>query len=166
LEDIMRDEATDRAAPLTMAAAVMLMLVAGGTAGLVVSAANAQTRSPTPAPPAERSSVIAEALATVDKTLADPSKKETLCTYVRARGATGAAMSNYSAGTTGRNPITRERQQMDQLRALGGAQGAEREAAAAVGAEFQRAVEILRVGDYMQAIGVELALQALCKPQQ
>jgi len=42
----------------------------------------------------------------------------------------------------------------------------EREAAAAVGAELQRAVAILRVGDFMQAIRAELALQALCKPQQ
>jgi hypothetical protein len=55
---------------------------------------------------------------------------------------------------------------MDQFRGLGSAQGVEREAAAAVGAEFQRAVEILRVGDFMQAIRVELALQALCKPPQ
>jgi hypothetical protein len=68
--------------------------------------------------------------------------------------------------TTGRNPIQRERQQFDQLGALGSAQGAEREAAGAVGAEFQRSVDILRVGDFMQAIRVELALQALCKPQQ
>src|SRR5262245_4681765 len=146
----MRDE--DRAVPLMMASAVMLMLV--------VSAADAQAPAPARSPATEA------AVATVDKTLADPSKKEALCTYARARGATGAAASNQAAGTTGRNPIQRERQQVDQLRALGGAQGAEREAAAAVGAEFQRAVEILRVGDYMQAIRVELALQTLCKPQQ
>jgi hypothetical protein len=105
-------------------------------------------------------------VATVDKALADPSKKEALCAYARARSAVGAAASNQAAGTTGRNPIQRERQQVDQLRALGGAQGAEREAAGAVDPEFQRAVEILRVGDYMQAIRVELALQTLCKPQQ
>jgi hypothetical protein len=53
-----------------------------------------------------------------------------------------------------------------QFRTMGSTQGAEREAAAAVGAEFQHAVEILRVGDYMQAIRVERALQTLCKPQQ
>jgi hypothetical protein len=166
LEDIMRGEGTDRGTPLMMAAAVTLMLVASGAAGLVVSAANAQAPSPPPAPPAERSTAIAEALTTVDKALADSSKKEALCAYSRARGATGAAASNQAAGTTGRNPIQRERQQMDQLKALGSAQGAEREAAASVGAEFQRAVEILRVGDFMQAIRVELALQALCKAQQ
>ena len=147
----MRDE--DRAVPLMMASVVMLMLV--------VSAANAQAPAP-----AERSPAIEAAVATADKVLADPSKKDALCAYARARGAVGAAASNQAAGTTGRNPMQRERQQVDQLRALGGAQGAEREAAAAVGAEFQRAVEILRVGDYMQAIRVELALQTLCKPPQ
>jgi hypothetical protein len=142
------------------------LLVACGAADLVVSAANAQAPSLAPAPPAERSPAIEAAVATADKVLADPSKKDALCAYARARGAVGAAGSNQAAGTTGRNPMQRERQQVDQLRALGSAQGAEREAAAAVGAEFQRAVEILRVGDYMQAIRVELALQTLCKPQQ
>jgi hypothetical protein len=151
LEDIMRYE--DRAVPLMMASAVMM---------LVVSAANAQAPSPAPA----HNPAVEAAVATIDKTLADPSKKEALCTYARARGATGAAASNQAAGTTGRNPIQRERQQVDQLKALGSAQGAERQAAIEVGAEFQRAVEILRVGDYMQAIRVELALQTLCKPQQ
>ena len=158
----MQEKRNDRATPLMMASAVMLMLIACGTAGLVVSAANAQ--APAPAPP--RSPAVEAAVATVDKALADPSKKEALCTYARARGAVGAAASNHAAGTTGRNPITRETQQVDQLRALGSAQGAERQAAAEVGAEFQRAVEILRVGDYMQAIRVELALQTLCKAQQ
>jgi hypothetical protein len=150
----MRDEG--RAVTLMMASAVMLVLV--------VSAAKAQ--APSPAPLAQRSPAIEAAVATADKVLADPSKKEALCAYARARGATGVAASNQAAGTTGRNPIQRERQQVDQLRALGAAQGAEREAAAAVGAEFQRAVEILRVGDFMQAIRIELALQTLCKPQQ
>jgi hypothetical protein len=166
LEDIMREKRTDRATPLMMAAAVILMLVACGPADLVVSAANAQAPSPAPAPPPARNPTVEAAVATLDKALADPSKKEALCAYVRARGAAGAAASNQAAGTTGRNPIQRERQQVDQLRALGSAQGAERQAAAEVGAEFQRAVEILRVGDYMQAIRVELALQTLCKPQQ
>ena len=158
LEYIMREKRTDRAVPLMIASA--LMLAACGLADLVVSVANAQ--APAPA----RNPAIEAAVATVDKALADPSKKEALCTYARARGAVGAAASNHAAGTTGRNPITRETQQVDQLRALGSAQGAERQAAAEVGAEFQRAVEILRVGDYMQAIRVELALQTLCKPQQ
>ena len=157
----MRDE--DRATPLTMASAVMLMLVTCGA--LVVSVANAQV-PPAPSPPAARNPAVEAAVATVNKMLADPSRKEPLCAYARARGATGAAASNQAAGTTGRNPIQRERQQVEQLRALGSAQGAEREAAAEVGAEFQRAVEILRVGDYMQAIRVELALQTLCKAQQ
>jgi hypothetical protein len=152
LEDIMRDE--DRAVPLMVASAAMLLLV--------VSAANAQAPAPAPA----RNPAVEAAVATADNVLADPSKREALCAYARARGATGAAASSQAAGTTGRNPIQRERQQVDQLRALGSAQGAEREAAAAIGAEFQRAVEILRVGDYMQAIRVELALQTLCKPQQ
>jgi hypothetical protein len=162
-EDIMRNDRTDRAAPLMMASAVMLMLVTCGA--LVVSVANAQV-PPAPSPPAARNPAVEAAVATVNKMLADPSRKEPLCAYARARGATGAAASNQAAGTTGRNPIQRERQQVEQLRALGSAQGAEREAAAEVGAEFQRAVEILRVGDYMQAIRVELALQTLCKPQQ
>jgi hypothetical protein len=166
LEDIMRDERTNRAVPLTMASAVMLMLVACGPADLVVPVAYAQTPSPAPAPPPTRNPTVETAVATVDKVLADPSKKEALCTYARARGAVGAAMSNHAAGTTGRNPVQRERQQIDQLRALGGAQGAERQAAGAVDPEFYNAVEILRVGDYMQAIRVDLALQALCKPQQ
>jgi hypothetical protein len=144
--------------------AVMLLLVACVTADLVVSAANAQVPAPAPAP--ARNPAVEAAVATVDKTLADPSKKEALCAYARARGAAGAAASNQAVGTTGRNPIQRERQQVDQLSALGGAQGAEREAAVEVGAEFQRAVEILRVGDYMRAIRVELALQTLCKPEQ
>jgi hypothetical protein len=156
----MREKATDRAARSMMA--VMLLLVARVTADLVVSAANAQVPSPAPA----RNPAVEAAVATVDKTLADPSKKEALCAYARARGAVGAAASNQAVGTTGRNPIQRERQQVDQLRALGSAQGAEREAAVEVGAEFQRAVEILRVGDYMRAIRVELALQTLCKPEQ
>jgi len=160
----MRDE--DQAAPLMMASAVMLILVACGPVDLVVSAANAQAPSPAPAPAPARNPAVEAAGATVDRTLADPSKKEALCTYARARGATGAAASNQAAGTTGRNPIQRERQQVDQFKALGSAQGAERQAAIEVGAEFQRAVEILRVGDYMQAIRVELALQTLCKPQQ
>src|SRR5262245_8571553 len=134
---------TDRAAPLTMTSAATLLLVGCVTAGLVVSAANAQAPSPAPAP--SRSPTIEAAVATVDKTLADPGKKEALCAYVRARAATGTAASNQAAGTTGRNPIQRERQQVDQLRALGGAQGAERQAASAVDPEFQRAVEILRV---------------------
>jgi hypothetical protein len=162
-EDIMRNDRTDRAAPLMMASAVMLMLVTCGA--LVVSVANAQV-PPAPSPPAARNPAVEAAVATVNKMLADPSRKEPLCAYARARGATGAAASNQAAGTTGRNPIQRERQQVEQLRALGSAQGAEREAAAEVGAEFQRAVEILRVGDYMQAIRVELALQTLCKAQQ
>lgn len=150
----------------TMASAVMLLLVACGPADLVVSAANAQAPLPAPVPPPARNPAVEAAVATVDKALADPSKKEALCAYARARGAVGAAASNHAAGTTGRNPIQRERQQVDQLRALGSAQGAERQAAGAVDPEFQRAVEILRVGDYMQAIRVELALQTLCKPQQ
>lgn len=157
----MRKKRTDCAAPLMLASAAML-LVTCVMAHLLVSAASAQTPSPPPA----RSPAVEAAVATVDKTLADPSKKEALCAYARARGATGAAASNQAAGTTGRNPIQRERQQVDQLRTLGSAQGAERQAAAAVDPEFQRAVEILRVGDYMQAIRVELALQTLCKPQQ
>ena len=158
----MREKGTARAARSMMA--VMLLLVACVTADLVVSAANAQVPAPAPAP--ARNPAVEAAVATVDKTLADPSKKEALCAYARARGAAGAAASNQAVGTTGRNPIQRERQQVDQLSALGGAQGAEREAAVEVGAEFQRAVEILRVGDYMRAIRVELALQTLCKPQQ
>ncbi len=136
----MRDE--DRAVPLMMASAVMLMLV--------ISAAKAQ--APAPAPGVNPA--VDAAVATVDKVLADPSKKEALCAYARTRGATGAAASNQAAGITG------------QFRTLGSAQGAERQAAGEVDAEFQRAVEILRVGDYMQAIRVELALQTLCKPQQ
>ena len=158
----MREKGTARAARSMMA--VMLLLVACVTADLVVSAANAQVPAPAPAP--ARNPAVEAAVAMVDKTLADPSKKEALCAYARARGGVGAAASNQAVGTTGRNPIQRERQQVDQLSALGGAQGAEREAAVEVGAEFQRAVEILRVGDYMRAIRVELALQTLCKPQQ
>jgi hypothetical protein len=158
----MREKGTARAARSMMA--VMLLLVACVTADLVVSAANAQVPAPAPAP--ARNPAVEAAVAMVDKTLADLSKKEALCTYARARGAAGAAASNQAVGTTGRNPIQRERQQVDQFRALGSAQGAEREAAVEVGAEFQRAVEILRVGDYMRAIRVELALQTLCKPQQ
>ena len=150
-------ESNDRATPLKVASAVMLLVACG--------AANAQAPSPTPVP-AERSPALAEAVATVDKTLADPSKKEALCAFVRARQGVGAAMSNYSAGTTGRNPITRQRQQIDQLGALGAAQGAERQAAEAVDPEFQRAMEILRIADFREGIRVQIALQMLCKPQQ
>jgi hypothetical protein len=146
LEEIMGKKATDRAARSMMA--VMLMLVAWVPADLVISTANAQTSSP-PGKIGVEAAVVA-----VDKVLADPSKKEALCAYARARGAVGAAAPNQAPGITG------------QFRTLGSAQGAERQAAAAVDPEFQRAVENLRVGDYMQAIRVELALQTLCKPQQ
>ena len=67
---------TDRAAPLTMASGAMLLLVA--------SAPDAQTPSRAPAPPPARNPAVEAALATVDKTLADPSKREALCAYARA----------------------------------------------------------------------------------
>jgi hypothetical protein len=166
----MREKRTGRAAPLMMASAVMLMLVACEPTNLIVSAANAQVPSPAPTPPPARNPAIEAAVATVNKIMADPSKKEALCAYARAREGVGAAMSAPAAGPTSRNPILRERQreaqQVDQFRALGSAQGAERQAAGAVDPEFAQAVGILRVGNFMEAIRVDLALRALCTPQQ
>jgi len=161
----MPDERPNRTSAFVVALAIMT-LAAFEPVGQTVPAAQAQVPPPAPAQPPTRNPAVEAAVATVDKALADPSKKEALCAYVRAREGTGAAMSNYSAGTTGRNPITRERQQIDQLRALGSAQGAERQAAAAVDPEFYRAFESLRIGDFREAIRVDIALQRLCKAQQ
>jgi len=83
--------------------------------------------------------------------------------FPQQRRNTHAVLANAETGQSFPDWL---RRQMGQLRALGSAQGAERQAAGAVDPEFQRAIEILRIGDYMQAIQVEIALQRLCKPQQ
>lgn len=164
----MRDERALRAqasrvSGFVIVSAIILVLAALEPSAQTVPAAQAQVppSAPAPAPPPARNPVVEAAAERVDKILADPTKKDALCAYMRAREAVGTAMSGQ--GTTGRTPGARERQQIEQFRTLGSAQGAARQAAGAVDPEFYQAMETLRIGDFREGIRVDLALRVLCK---